>query len=66
MRGKGEKGGVARGKAGPSWARPGRAGLGWAMLGWVTSWVKIPRHAQPQIGIQTRIEIRNKARRTRD
>jgi hypothetical protein len=31
----------ARGRAGPSWAGPG----------WAARWVKIPWHAQPQIGI---------------
>jgi hypothetical protein len=52
-------------KEGGAWGRgraPGargleRAGLGWARLGWVglgwaAPWVKITRHAQPQIGVQ--------------
>jgi hypothetical protein len=54
---KGERGGVhgeGQGHAGQD--GPGRAG----------SWVKIPRHAQPLIGIQSQIEIRNEMRRTRD
>jgi hypothetical protein len=50
--------GRAPGARGP-W--PGRAGLGWA-----APWVKIPWHAQPQIGSQTRNEIRNETRQTRD
>jgi hypothetical protein len=32
--------------------RQGRAGQGRFGLGWATPWVKIPWHAQPQIGIQ--------------
>jgi hypothetical protein len=46
----------ARAGAGPSWARSGRAG----------SRVEIPRHTQPLIGTQSRIEIRNETRQTRD
>jgi hypothetical protein len=53
---KGEKGG---GRAwGEGQGRQGRGGQGRAELGqagpsWVASRVKIPRHAQPLIGIQT-------------
>jgi hypothetical protein len=46
---------------GPDRARPGRAGPGW-----VASRVKIPRHAQPLIGIQTRNKKHNETRKTRD
>jgi hypothetical protein len=35
-----------QGGAGQGWAE-----LGWARPGWVASWVEIPRHAQPLIGI---------------
>jgi hypothetical protein len=51
----------AQAKAGWSWARSGQAGPGW-----VASRVKIPRHAQPLIGIQTRNKISNETRRTRN
>jgi hypothetical protein len=44
----------------------GQAGLGRAGPGWVASRAKIPQHAQPQIGNQTRNEIRNETRRTCD
>jgi hypothetical protein len=43
-------------------AGEGRAELGQAGPGWVVSWVKIPRHAQPPIGIQSRSEILNETR----
>jgi hypothetical protein len=33
-------------------ARGARAGLCWVGLGWAAPRVKIPWHAQPQIGIQ--------------
>jgi hypothetical protein len=45
---------------------PGWAELGWARLGRVRSRVEIPQRTRPLIGNQSRIEIRNKARRTRD
>jgi hypothetical protein len=32
--------------------RTGQSGPGWVGLGWAAPRVKIPRHAQPQIGIQ--------------
>jgi hypothetical protein len=44
----------------------GRVGQGRAGLGWVALRDKIPRHAQPLIGIQSRNEIRNETRQTRD
>jgi hypothetical protein len=58
---KGEKGG------GRTWGGVGARGA-WARAGpsWVASRVKIPRHAQPLIGIQTRNEKRNETRQTRD
>jgi hypothetical protein len=40
-------------------AGQGRAKLGWAGPGWAAPWDKNPRHAQPQIGIQSRNEIQN-------
>jgi hypothetical protein len=51
-----------------TWGRGRGARGAWARAGpsWVASWVKIPRHAQPMIGIQTRNEIRNETRQTRD
>jgi hypothetical protein len=64
-RGGGTHGGGA-GAPGARGPRPGRARLGRAGLGWVTSRVKIPRHAQPLIGIQTRNENRNETRQTHD
>jgi hypothetical protein len=45
--------------------RQGRMVQGRAGSGWVASWVEIPRHAQPQIEILSRIEFRNETRRTR-
>jgi hypothetical protein len=45
---------------------PGGRGQGRAGLGWAVSRVEIPRHAQPLIRIQSRSEIRNETRRTRD
>jgi hypothetical protein len=42
---------------GPERARMGRAGSGWVM-----SRDQNPRHAQPQIGIQSRNEIRDETR----
>jgi hypothetical protein len=50
--GRGRAPGDARAKAEPSWAEPGWAGLDWVGLGWAAPRVKIPWHAQPQIGIQ--------------
>jgi hypothetical protein len=47
----------ARARVGPSWARPSRA-----RPGWVASRVKIPRHAQPQIGNPLRNEIQNETK----
>jgi hypothetical protein len=54
-----ERRGAHGGGRGARGARPGpgRARSGWAELGWVASWVEIPRHAQPLIRIQSRIEI---------
>jgi hypothetical protein len=49
----------ARAGGGPSWAKPTRAELGRVE-------VKSPRHAQPQIGIQSQNEIRNETKQTRD
>jgi hypothetical protein len=42
--------------------RQGWAELGQAGPGWVASRVKIPRHAQPQIGNQSRNEIQNETK----
>jgi hypothetical protein len=50
-----ERGGAHMGRdRGTRGARPGpgRARSGWVGLGWVASRVEIPRHAQPEIGIQ--------------
>jgi hypothetical protein len=47
-------------------ARGARGVRAMAGPGWVASRVKIPRHAQPQIGDQTRNEIRNETRQTHD
>jgi hypothetical protein len=47
-------------------ARACGLGLGQAGPGWVALRVKIPRHAQPLIKIQTRNENRNETRQTRD
>jgi hypothetical protein len=55
-------GGGARGRAG---ARgPGRVGPGWAGLGHIAD--RNPRHTRPINGLQSRTEIRNRTRRTRD
>jgi hypothetical protein len=57
--------GGARGRAGAPGARGlGRTGLGWAGLGQIAD--RNPRHARPLNGLQSRIEIRNRTRRTRD
>jgi hypothetical protein len=56
VHGKGQGARGVQAKAGPSWARPG----------WVASRFKIPRHAQPLIGIQTQNENRNETRQARD
>jgi hypothetical protein len=46
-------GGAGRqGRAGQARAELGRAGSDWVGLGWAALWVKIPWHAQPQIGNQ--------------
>jgi hypothetical protein len=58
-------GGGARGRAGAPRARgPGRAGPGWAGLGHIAD--RNPRHTRPLNGLQSRTEIRNRTRRTRD
>jgi hypothetical protein len=44
--------------------RAGQTGPGWAGLGHTAD--RNPRHAQPLNGIQSRTEIRNGTRRTRD
>jgi hypothetical protein len=53
---------------GAAWGRGRGAKGAWARAGpgWVALWVKIPRHAQPLIGIQTRNKNRNETRQTRD
>jgi hypothetical protein len=61
-KGKGEKRGGTWGGAG----RQGHAGQGRAGLGWAAPRDKNPRHAQPHIGIQSRNEIRNETKKTRD
>jgi hypothetical protein len=50
MRERETRGGGTR--MGEGQGRQGRAGRGRARLGRATLWVKIPWHAQPQIGIQ--------------
>jgi hypothetical protein len=66
MREKGEKGGGrAHGGRGRG-ARAREPGPGRAGPGWVASRVKIPRHAQPLVGIQTRNENQNETIQTRD
>jgi hypothetical protein len=50
--GEGQGASGARAKAGPSWTGPG----------WAAPWDKNPRHAQPQIRIQSRNEIRNETK----
>jgi hypothetical protein len=45
-------------------AGPGRIGPGWVGLGHITD--RNPRHARPSNGLQSRIEIRDGTRRTRD
>jgi hypothetical protein len=52
---------MGRGRA-PGARELERARLGWARSGWVVSWDKNPRHAQPQIGIYLRNEIGNETR----
>jgi hypothetical protein len=58
-RGRGQQGegSGARGRAGQ-----GRAVSHWVGLGWAGPRVKIPWHAQPQIGIQMRNKIRNETK----
>jgi hypothetical protein len=57
MRERETRGGGAHGE-GQGHAGQGQAELGQAGPAWVASWVKIPRHAQPLIGIQTGNETR--------
>jgi hypothetical protein len=54
---------VGRGARGAR-AGPGRTGLGWVGLGRIAD--RNPRHARPLNGNQSRTEIRNGTRRTRD
>jgi hypothetical protein len=61
-----EREGARMGGGGAPRARGPGPGPSWAGPGWVASRIKIPRHAQPLIRIQSRSEIRNETRRTRD
>jgi hypothetical protein len=57
---------MGRGRApGVRGLRPGRAGPGRVRPGWAAPRDKNPRHAQPQIGIQSRNEIRNETKQNR-